>query len=74
METSLGNMTIELYPEDAPQHVANFKKLVNSKFYEGLLFHRVIAGFMIQGGDPNTKVMTRASMDRADRDIQFLQK
>ncbi len=55
METSLGNMTIELYPEDAPKHVANFKKLVNSKFYEGLLFHRVIPNFMIQGGDPNTK-------------------
>lgn len=55
METSMGNMTIELYPEDAPQHVANFKKLVNSKFYEGTLFHRVIAGFMIQGGDPNSK-------------------
>jgi peptidyl-prolyl cis-trans isomerase B (cyclophilin B) len=55
METSMGNMTIELYPEDAPKHVANFKKLVNSKFYEGLLFHRIIPNFMIQGGDPNTK-------------------
>jgi cyclophilin family peptidyl-prolyl cis-trans isomerase len=55
METSMGNMTIELYPDDAPKHVANFKKLVKSKFYDGLLFHRVIPGFMIQGGDPNTK-------------------
>jgi cyclophilin family peptidyl-prolyl cis-trans isomerase len=55
LETSLGNMTIELYPKDAPQHVANFKKLVKSKFYEGTTFHRVIAGFMIQGGDPNSK-------------------
>lgn len=55
METSLGNMTIELYPDDAPKHVANFKKLVDSKFYEGTQFHRVIAGFMIQGGDPNSK-------------------
>ena len=55
METSMGNITIELYPEDAPLHVANFKKLVVSKFYEGTLFHRVISGFMIQGGDPNSK-------------------
>ena len=55
METSLGNMTIELYPKDAPIHVANFKKLVYNHFYDGLLFHRVINGFMIQGGDPNTR-------------------
>ena len=55
METSIGNMTIELYADDAPKHVANFKKLVDSKFYEGTQFHRIIAGFMIQGGDPNTK-------------------
>ncbi len=55
METSMGNMTIELYPEDAPKHVANFKKLVKDKFYEGTLFHRVIPNFMIQAGDPNTK-------------------
>src|SRR5438876_9099786 len=47
METSMGNMTIELYPEDAPKHVANFKKLVDSKFYEGTTFHRVIPVFMI---------------------------
>jgi cyclophilin family peptidyl-prolyl cis-trans isomerase len=55
LETSMGNMTIELYPKDAPQHAANFKKLVKSKFYDGTTFHRVIAGFMIQGGDPNSK-------------------
>jgi len=55
METSLGNMTIELYPNDAPKHVANFKKLVKEKFYEGTAFHRVIPKFMIQGGDPNSK-------------------
>lgn len=55
METSLGNMTIELYPKDAPLHVANFKKLVYNKYYDGLLFHRVIPNFMIQGGDPNTR-------------------
>ena len=62
METSMGNMTIELYPEDAPKHVANFKKLVDSKFYEGTLFHRVIPNFMIQGGDPNSKGTDRTMM------------
>ncbi|MBR7040625.1 MAG: peptidylprolyl isomerase [Clostridia bacterium] len=43
---------IELYPECAPNTVANFVELANSKFYDGLTFHRVIQGFMIQGGDP----------------------
>ena len=45
-------MKIELYPEYAPITVANFEKLVNEGFYDGLIFHRVINGFMIQGGDP----------------------
>ena len=44
---------LELYPEIAPETVANFEKLVNSGFYNGLTFHRVIRGFMIQGGCPN---------------------
>ncbi len=43
----------ELYPEIAPVTVANFEKLANDEFYDGLIFHRVIPGFMIQGGDPN---------------------
>jgi peptidyl-prolyl cis-trans isomerase B (cyclophilin B) len=43
---------IELYPKAAPETVANFLKLVNDGFYNGLIFHRVIPGFMIQGGDP----------------------
>jgi len=47
-----GKMTLELYPEKAPITVANFVKLAKSGFYNGLIFHRVIAGFMIQGGDP----------------------
>ena len=46
----LGVMTAELYPEKAPKTVENFLKLVKSDFYNGLIFHRVIAGFMIQGG------------------------
>lgn len=47
-----GTITLELYPEQAPQTVANFIALSNSAFYDGLIFHRVISGFMIQGGDP----------------------
>ncbi|MFC7060508.1 peptidylprolyl isomerase [Halobacillus seohaensis] len=44
---------IELYDEEAPNTVANFEKLANSEFYDGLTFHRVISDFVIQGGDPN---------------------
>lgn len=51
-ETEQGNMKAELYPEIAPITVANFKKLVEEGFYDGLTFHRIIDGFMIQGGDP----------------------
>ena len=53
--TSMGVMVVEFYPDVAPNHVANFKKLARSGFYDGTAFHRVIPGFMIQGGDPNTK-------------------
>ena len=55
LETSLGKIVIEFFPEDAPNHVRNFMNLTESEFYDGVLFHRVIPGFMIQGGDPNTK-------------------
>jgi len=55
LETNLGNIDIELYPDSAPKTVANFIKLVKSGLYEGTKFHRVIKGFMIQGGDPYTK-------------------
>ena len=47
-----GKIELELYPEAAPKTVANFLKLVGQGFYDGLIFHRVIPGFMIQGGDP----------------------
>ena len=47
-----GKIELELYPEAAPKTVANFLKLVSEGFYDGLIFHRVIPGFMIQGGDP----------------------
>lgn len=52
METEKGVIKIELYPNDAPITVANFKRLVGNGFYDGLTFHRIIDGFMIQGGDP----------------------
>ena len=51
-DTSLGNFTIELFEQDAPNTVANFVKLAEKQFYNGVIFHRVIDGFMIQGGDP----------------------
>lgn len=54
IETDLGDMVVKLYDE-TPQHRDNFLKLVNESFYDGLLFHRVIENFMIQGGDPNSK-------------------
>ncbi len=53
--TSEGVMVLEFYPEVAPGHVENFKKLAKQGFYDGTCFHRVIKGFMIQAGDPNTK-------------------
>lgn len=53
IETSLGNIKVRFYPDDAPKTVANFVKLAGQKYYDGLTFHRVIPNFMIQGGDPN---------------------
>ena len=50
MSTTMGDIDIELYPEKAPKTVANFLRLVDENYYNGLTFHRVIAGFMIQGG------------------------
>lgn len=53
LETSMGEIQFETYNNDAPNTVANFVKLAKEKYYDGLIFHRVISGFMIQGGDPN---------------------
>jgi peptidyl-prolyl cis-trans isomerase B (cyclophilin B) len=55
IETRLGTIVLEFYPDVAPKHVENFKNLARSGFYNGTTFHRVIPGFIIQGGDPNTK-------------------
>ena len=55
IKTKFGDIHIKLYPDVAPKHVENFIKLAKSGYYDGTIFHRVIPGFMIQGGDPNTK-------------------
>ena len=49
-ETTLGNITVELFETDAPETTANFRQYVEDSFYDGTIFHRVIDGFMIQGG------------------------
>jgi len=54
LETNLGTIVIEFFHEDAPNHADNFIGLTESGFYDGTIFHRIIPGFMIQGGDPNT--------------------
>ena len=56
IETYSGNIVIEFFSDDAPKHVENFLKLTNEGFYDGTVFHRVIPGFMIQGGDPKTAI------------------
>jgi len=55
MKTTEGEMVLEFWPDVAPKTVENFKKLSRNGFYDGTAFHRIIKGFMIQGGDPNTK-------------------
>jgi peptidyl-prolyl cis-trans isomerase B (cyclophilin B) len=59
IKTTEGDMVIEFWPEVAPNTVANFKKLAAKGFYDGTAFHRIIRGFMIQGGDPLTKDATK---------------
>ncbi len=61
IETSYGEIELKLFPESAPGHVKNFTDLARDGFYDGTIFHRVIPGFMIQGGDPNTKGTNKAS-------------
>ena len=61
IETNYGKMLFKLLPDLAPETVRNFEKLAKSGFYNGTLFHRVIPGFMIQGGDPNTKNSDKSS-------------
>lgn len=62
IKTSEGEMVLEFWPDVAPNHVENFKKLARQGFYDGTAFHRVIKGFMIQGGDPLTKDESKSAM------------
>jgi len=62
LQTNKGDITIEFFTEQAPNTVANFTKLSTEGFYDGIKFHRVIKGFMIQGGDPLTKDDSQMAM------------
>ena len=61
IKTDFGSIKFTLLPDIAPETVRNFSKLAESGFYNGTLFHRIIPGFMIQGGDPNTKNSDKSS-------------
>jgi peptidyl-prolyl cis-trans isomerase B (cyclophilin B) len=62
IKTKFGDIEIKLFSDKAPKHVENFIKLAKSGFYNGTIFHRVIPGFMIQGGDPNTKDLNKKEL------------
>src|SRR6202795_400559 len=55
IKTSEGDMVVQFWTDAAPNTIENFKKLARSGFYNGTIFHRIVKGFMIQGGDPNSK-------------------
>ena len=55
ISSNLGDIKLEFYPEHAPKTVENFRDLANRGFYDGLIFHRIVPNFVIQGGDPNTR-------------------
>jgi cyclophilin family peptidyl-prolyl cis-trans isomerase len=55
ISSNLGDIKLEFYPEHAPKTVDNFRELANRGFYDGLIFHRIVPNFVIQGGDPNTR-------------------
>ena len=61
IHTKFGDIKLRFFPEVAPNHVYNFISLAKKGFYDGTIFHRIIPGFVIQGGDPNTKTPNRAS-------------
>lgn len=66
VETKFGDIELRFFPDVAPNHVSNFIELSKKGFYDGTLFHRVIPGFMIQGGDPNSKDSDRARHGMGD--------
>lgn len=66
LQTKLGKIVIRFFPDKAPNHVKNFIDLCKSGFYNGTKFHRAIPGFMIQGGDPNTKTGDPSTWGQGD--------
>lgn len=68
----IGTIVIELNPKVAPKHVRNFDSLVSLHFYDGTLFHRIIPGFMIQGGDPGTKTKPREKWGYGDSTLSHV--
>ena len=69
LQTKVGNIVIKFFPEKAPNHVKNFQDLVKSGFYNGTKFHRVVPGFMIQGGDPNTKKGDKSTWGQGGHEV-----
>ncbi len=61
LETNYGNIEIKLFDDEAPVTCENFRKLVSEGFYDSLQFHRVVPGFVIQGGDPNSRTQNKAT-------------
>jgi len=71
IKTSFGNIKFNLLPDIAPETARNFSQLAKSEFYNGTLFHRVIPGFMIQGGDPNTKNSDKSTWGQGGPDYNL---
>jgi cyclophilin family peptidyl-prolyl cis-trans isomerase len=70
LKTSLGDIVLRFHEAEAPKHVENFKKLAKQGYYNGTTFHRVIPGFMIQGGDPNSRDADRLNDGMGGPDYQ----
>ena len=71
ISTNFGDMIVEFYPEIAPMHVESFVALTNEEYFNGTTFHRVIPGFMVQGGDPNSRNENRATHGTGGRAGKF---
>src|SRR5204862_7685689 len=67
IKTSEGDMVMQFWTDAAPNTIENFKKLARTGFYNGTIFHRIVKGFMIQGGDPNSKDSAKENRDDAGR-------
>ena len=71
ISTNFGDMVVEFYPDTAPMHVDSFMSLANEEYFNGTTIHRVIPGFMIQGGDPNSRNENRATHGTGGRAGKF---